>query len=59
MGKFLLASAVILLVLMGWIWVDRAYQAFARRHPDLGPYREPGGGCGGGCSCSGGGCRTS
>ena len=57
MAEFLLASAIIFGVLAGWIWVQQAYAAFARRNPDLGPFRPEGGGCGGGCSCGGGHCR--
>jgi hypothetical protein len=33
--------------------VQQAYLRFGRRHPELGPYRKEGAGCG---SCSGGHC---
>ncbi len=52
MAKFLTASAVIFAVLVLWTSVQRAYLAFARRHPQLGPFRASGGGC----SCSSGRC---
>jgi len=52
MLKFLLASAVIMLVLSGWVLVQQMARRFAMRHPEFGPYREKGG-CGGGCCCSG------
>ncbi len=52
MASFLIAPLVIFGVLAGWIWVQGAYGRFAARHPNLGPYRGEGGGCGGGC-CSG------
>lgn len=53
MLKFLLASAVIMGVLVGWILVQQLAREFARRHPEFGPYQEKRG-CGGNCSCSGG-----
>jgi hypothetical protein len=52
----LLASAAILLILVAGLTVDALYQRFARRNPGLGPFRPQGGGCGGGCRCSGGRC---
>lgn len=54
MLKMLLASGVIFGVLLAWIGVQQLAREFARRHPEWGPYREKGG-CGGNCSCSGGG----
>ena len=54
MAKVLIADAVIFGVLAAWVWVQQAYAAFARRHPELGPFRREGAGCGsGGCGCSG------
>ena len=52
MARLILTPLVIFGVLLGWIWVQGAYARFASRHPERGPYREDGGGCGGGC-CSG------
>ena len=52
MLTILLASAVIMLVLCGWILVQQLARSFALRHPEFGPYRERGG-CGGDCACSG------
>jgi hypothetical protein len=56
MVKALVATLVIFCVMVGWLWVQGAYARFAARHPDLGPYRTEGGGCGGGCACHGGAC---
>lgn len=56
MIEALLASAAILLMLVAGLTVDALYQRFARRNPGLGPFRPQGGGCGGGCRCSGGRC---
>jgi hypothetical protein len=58
MVKILIASAVIFVVLAGWVWVQQRYDTFARRHPRLGPFRPEDGGCGGGCACKGGQCGT-
>lgn len=53
MSLYLVTIALILgLALLG-IGVDRLYRGFARRHPELGPFRDPGKGCG---SCAGGHC---
>lgn len=57
MVNFLIASTVILVVLLGWLAVQRRYRQFAADNPQLGPFRGEGGGCGG-CSCGGGSCRV-
>lgn len=53
MLTYLSTIGLILALLLGWIAVQGAYARFSRRHPELGPFREEGGGCG---TCSGGGC---
>jgi hypothetical protein len=53
MVNFLLASLMIFAVLVGWVWVQRIYAAFAARHPQLGPFRS----ADGGCSCGSGHCE--
>lgn len=58
MLDYLIAIAVVSLALFGWLWVQQLAQDFARRHPEFGPAREEGGGCGGSCSCSGGHCSA-
>jgi hypothetical protein len=59
MTSYILAIGLILFLLTGWIAVQQIYRLFALRHPEFGPVREEGGGCGGGCSCSNrGSCRT-
>jgi hypothetical protein len=57
MARLILTPLVIFGVLLGWIWVQGVYARFASRHPDLGPYREEGGGCGGGCCAGTGRCE--
>ena len=42
----LLAFAVMMAVLLGWIAVQRAYRRFACRHPEAGPYRSENQRCG-------------
>jgi hypothetical protein len=54
MADYLLASAVIFVVLAAWQAIDYGYRRFARRHPGLGPYR-PEQGCGD-CACGQGSC---
>ena len=57
MVEYLLASGIILAVMVGWLFVEELYRRFSRRHPELGPFRQEGGGCGGSsCGCNGGSC---
>ena len=58
MVKFVLASLVIFVVMVAWLYVQDLYRRFARRNPGLGPYRSDRG-CGGSCSCRQGSCPTS
>ncbi|HEB94974.1 MAG TPA: chemotaxis protein [Sedimenticola thiotaurini] len=53
MLDFVIAAAVIMAMLGGWILVQQMARRFARRHPEFGPYTEKRG-CGGNCSCAGG-----
>jgi hypothetical protein len=41
------AAAVLLALMAGWIQVQRAAQRVAEAHPEFGPFRIVGGGCGG------------
>lgn len=60
MATYLVTVGLILILLLAWVLVQQAYRLFARRHPELGPFRSEGGGCG--CcsrdSCGEGGCST-
>ena len=49
----LLAAILILLLLLGWVWVQQRARDYAARHPEFGPAREEGSGCGSSCGCSG------
>lgn len=51
MENYLIAIGAIFALLAGGILVERLYRLFARRHPELGPYRRESGGCG---ACSAG-----
>ena len=57
MYHYLLAVTLILAALGGWILVQQLARRFAERHPEMGPCREEGTGCGLGCQCSGHACR--
>jgi hypothetical protein len=54
MGDYLIGILSVPLLLLGWLTVQSLARLYARAHPDLGPYREEGGGCGAGCHCDGG-----
>ncbi len=59
MSVYLVTIGLILLIMLAGIVVDRFYKLFARRHPELGPFRKEAGGCGGHCGgCGGGSCET-
>jgi hypothetical protein len=57
MVEFVLTSAVIFAVMVGWLYVQDLYRRFARQNPELGPFRKEGG-CDGSCSCQQGSCPT-
>lgn len=52
----LLAAGLILLLLLGWVWVQQRARDFASSHPEFGPAKEEGSGCGSSCACSGNQC---
>ncbi len=52
--NYLMAMALIMLLMLAWVTIQQFARLFAKRHPHLGPAREEGGGCGGSCLCSGG-----
>lgn len=59
--QYLIAFGVILTAMAGWLVVQMLARRFAARHPEFGPAREEGGGCGSGScgSCGGHGeCAT-
>ncbi len=53
MMTYLVAMAIILLVLLGWVAVQQLARLYAARHPEFGSAYEAGGGCGGHCGCAG------
>ena len=56
MADFIIASVGIGLLLIGWLAVQQLARYYAARHPEFGPAREEGGGCGTSCQCVGGSC---
>ena len=58
MSLYLTTIAIIFAVLCGGILVDRIYQRFAARNPQLGPFRDNSkcGCCKGGSGCSDASC---
>ena len=45
--KYIITVLIILGLLAGWITVQHLSRKFASRHPEFGPAREEGDGCGG------------
>ena len=56
MVDFIIASVAILVLLSGWLLVQQLARRYAARHPEFGPAREEGSGCGKSCLCTGGRC---
>jgi hypothetical protein len=54
MWDYLIAMTVIPVLMAAWLFVQWVSRKFAEAHPEFGPPREEGGGCGKSCSCSGG-----
>jgi hypothetical protein len=59
MVDFVIASVAILALLCGWLFVQQLARRFAAQHPEFGPAREEGSGCGHSCLCTGGSCDRS
>jgi len=57
MLDIIIAIAIILLLLIGWIIVQQLSCLYAKKHPEFGPAREEGGGCGSSCLCNNGTCK--
>lgn len=56
---YVIAMTVIPALFLGWLVVQHVTRAFAKAHPEFGPPREEGAGCGKSCMCgSGGSCKT-
>lgn len=56
--NYLIAMTVMPLLVLAWLGVQTLARRYAARHPEFGPAREEGGGCGTSCLCgSSGECR--
>ncbi len=51
MATYAVTVLIILGALAGWIGIQHLARVFATRHPEFGPLREEGGGCGLNCQC--------
>lgn len=56
--RYLVAMLIIAIVLASWIMVQHLSRRFAATHPEFGPAREEGGGCGSGGKCHCGSSKT-
>jgi len=59
MVDFIIASVAILALLSCWLFVQQLARRYADRHPEFGPAKEEGSGCGKSCMCAGGSCSNS
>jgi len=51
--NYLIAMSLTLCLVLAWVFVQHLARWYAMKHPEFGPAREEGGGCGSHCSCSG------
>ena len=56
MVDFIVAIALVMAVLSGWLLVQKLAREYAARHPEFGPAKEEGSGCGKSCLCRNGRC---
>ncbi|MGB5277241.1 MAG: hypothetical protein WBO16_06990 [Gammaproteobacteria bacterium] len=56
MVDIIVAIGFITALMAGWIAVQHLARSYAARHPEFGPAREEGSGCGKSCLCTGGSC---
>lgn len=49
--NYLLSVGLVMVLLAGWCAIQQLARSYAKRHPELGPAREEGGGCGVSCHC--------
>ena len=59
MGQYLIAMMLVPGLLLVWIIIQQLARRSAKLRPELGDYREEGGGCGKSCGCSTGNCKKS
>jgi hypothetical protein len=57
MLRYLGAVLIILLLLLAWVAVQALARQYATRHPEFGPAKEEGAGCGSHCGCGAGQCQ--
>ncbi|MEJ2621314.1 MAG: chemotaxis protein [Candidatus Thiodiazotropha sp.] len=57
MFDYLIAMTVIPILLLGWLIVQSITRRFSKLHPEFGPHKEEGTGCGKSCLCSGNSCQ--
>ena len=50
--RYFIAMFFLLSILFIWLMVQKMSRKFAADHPEFGPVREEGGGCGGGGKCN-------
>ena len=51
MLNLLITIAIIFSVLISWVLIQQAARKYAANHPELGPVKEEGLGCGKTCGC--------
>ncbi|MCF6202837.1 MAG: hypothetical protein L3J59_04080 [Methylococcaceae bacterium] len=56
MFNLLITITIIFSLLLAWILIQQAARKYAANHPELGPVKEEGLGCGKTCGCKKGSC---
>ncbi len=53
MMQYVIAMLLVPGLLIGWLIIQHVARKYAQAHPELGEFREEGGGCGKSCGCQG------
>ncbi|MCK5831681.1 MAG: hypothetical protein KAH20_15405 [Methylococcales bacterium] len=56
MLNLLITIVIIFTLLLAWVLIQQAARKYAANHPELGPVKEEGLGCGKTCGCKKGSC---
>jgi hypothetical protein len=56
MFNLLITVTIIFSLLLAWVLIQQAARKYAANHPELGPVKEEGLGCGKTCGCKKGSC---
>ncbi len=57
MLQYLIAMLTVPALLIGWLIIQHISRKYSTSHPEFGPFKEEGAGCGKNCGCKGNNCK--